>query len=217
MPESNQIAAIPIIAYLLNVCCGCCTDSTKYICNKMELPECMRNIETAIKNPPKMTMHIKNYHYETHTTTDDKGNTRTEKRKVYTHSASEPFHFSEWVDKSPPPENLNYIEVIHLTRLFTHKIINMSARAEGSYQVQKHNFIKENWRDDHYDYNFSEEIEGHNAHSLVVNPERGGYPWYTSTPSLVFCDLFLFGYIPRYLLDKNSLIVEFTIEKYIYG
>lgn len=95
----------------------------------------MANIMIAIKNPPKETMHIRNYHWETHTSTNSKGETRTTRRKVYTHAASEPFHFTEWLDKSPPPENLNYVESIHITRLYTHKIINMSARAAGSYEV----------------------------------------------------------------------------------
>lgn len=95
----------------------------------------MGGIKIAIKNPPKMIMHIKNFHWESRTITDDKGNTRHEKKKVYTHSANSPFLFSEWLDKSPPAENLNYIDVIHLTRLFTHKIINMSGRAAGSYEI----------------------------------------------------------------------------------
>jgi len=46
------------LSLIINLCYGCCTDSTKFMCNKMELGECMGNIETAIKNPPKMTMHI---------------------------------------------------------------------------------------------------------------------------------------------------------------
>jgi hypothetical protein len=95
----------------------------------------MSNIQEAIKNPPVMTMHIKNWHWEEVTKTDKDGNTQTSRQKVYTHAANAPFLFSEWLDKSPPPENLNYVEVIHLTRLFTHKYINMSARATGSYNV----------------------------------------------------------------------------------
>ena len=132
-----------------------------------------------------------------------------------THRASAPYQFSEWLDKSPPPENLNYVEVIHLTRLFTHKIINMSARASGSYEVQKHRFIKENWKDTHYDYNFTEEIEGHSSWSLIINPARGGHPWYSIWAWMLIFDVILMGWLPRFLLDRNSLRVEFTIEKYI--
>ena len=100
-------------------------------------------------------------------------------------------------------------------RLFTHKIINMSAVAHGSYEVQKHRFIKENWRDVEYEYHFQQTIEGHEAHTLIINPERGGYPWYTSKSFMVLFDLFAFGWLPRLQLDRNSLRCEFTIEKYI--
>ena len=206
---------IAALFYIVYLCVSGFTDTTKYIFNKMELDECMGNILVAIRNPPKMLMIIKNYHYETRTTTDSKGNTKTKRVKVYTHRAEEPFHFVEWIDKSPPPETLNYVETIHLTRLFTHKIINMSARASGSYEVQKHNFIKRNWRDDHYEYFFDQTIEGHDAHTLIVNPSRGGWPCYTNEMILIFLDLLVFGYIPRFILDKNSLRVEFTIEKFI--
>ena len=78
-----------------------------------------------------MIMSIKNFHKES--TTDHNGKSKT--RKVYTHKAKAPFLFSEWLDKSPPPETLDYLSVLHLTRLFTHKIINLSARASGSYEV----------------------------------------------------------------------------------
>jgi hypothetical protein len=94
-----------------------------------------------------MTMSIKNFHYETKTVTNDQGHKSTTREKVYTHCAEGPFLFQDWLDKSPPAENLKYIGVLHLTRLFTHKIINMSAKASGSYEVQKYNFIKENWKD----------------------------------------------------------------------
>ena len=40
----------------------------------MLLKECKDNILVAIKNPPKMVMQIKNYHYETSASvTDAKG------------------------------------------------------------------------------------------------------------------------------------------------
>ena len=111
------------LSLIINLCYGCCTDSTRFMCNKMKLEECIGNIHTAIKNPPTITMHIQNYHYESETRTDSKGNTHTVTKRVNTHSCRAPFLFSEWLDKSPPPDTLNYVDVIHLTRLFTHKII----------------------------------------------------------------------------------------------
>jgi hypothetical protein len=85
-----------------------------------------------------MEMLIKNYHWEEKTVKRQDGSVHKEKKKVYTKTVKKPFLFSQWMDKSPPPENLNYVETIHLTRLFTHKIIEMSAAANGSYEYQKH-------------------------------------------------------------------------------
>ena len=64
---------------------GCCTDSCSYARNSMGLEECMGNIQIAIKNPPKMTFHIQNYHYETRTVEDQNGNKREERQRVDTH------------------------------------------------------------------------------------------------------------------------------------
>ena len=55
----------------------------------MEYESCYKNIKEAIKNPPKMTLHIKNYHMTTRTVN---GKSRSE--KVYTGEASEPFQFT---------------------------------------------------------------------------------------------------------------------------
>ena len=107
------------------------------------------------------------------------------------------------------------METFHLAYLYTRKIINMSVRATGSYEVQKHNFIKNHWKDEEYDYKLVETIEGHEAHTLIVNPERGGWPWYTNTFLLILLDLIAFGYPLRFLTEKNNVNVDFTIEKYI--
>jgi hypothetical protein len=94
---------IAIGCFLLYLIYSCCTDTTSYLCNKMLIEECMDNINTAIKNPPKMTMSIKNWHWEKQGGTNS-GNKRRVKK--YTHSAKAPFLFSEWLDKSPPAETL---------------------------------------------------------------------------------------------------------------
>lgn len=81
--------------------------------------------------------------------------------------------------------------------------------------MQKHTFIKENWKDDLYDFNLVESVEGHNHYNLIVNPERGGHPWYIKKGWMILFDILLAGWLPRFLLDRNSLYVEFTVEKYI--
>ena len=92
----------------------------------------MKNINTAIENAPTMTMHITCFHKEKRTYTDKEGKKSTKMVSVVTHSASAPFEF-EWLDKSPPPETLKYLDVLHLIRLETKKIITMSPKAYASY------------------------------------------------------------------------------------
>lgn len=91
---------------------------------------------------------------------DAEGNTRTEtyEERVNTHHANEPFEFSEWVDKSPPVEAMEHIDVFLLCRLYTHKIINYSSKAWGSYQQQREQFIERNWKDEKYEYHLTEDI-----------------------------------------------------------
>jgi hypothetical protein len=137
----------------------------------------MNSIREAIKRPPSMMLHIKNYHWE-----NKKTNKGTRKVKVYTGEAREPLPFSDWADYSPSPDALNYVDVLHITRLYTHKLIKMSAKVEARYEIQKEKFINEHKdKDQEYEYMFHQRIENHNAHTTIVNPARGGYPWYTNT------------------------------------
>jgi hypothetical protein len=99
----------------------------------MKLGECLVNIKKAIKKPPKMQMVIQNYHWEEKVHKFQDGTTRKEKKKVYTKECKAPFAFTQWIDRSPPPENLDYVDTLHLTRLFTHKLILMSSAAFKSY------------------------------------------------------------------------------------
>ena len=78
-------------------------------------------------------MHIQNYHYEERVTRDKEGNERRHKVRVNTHRADEPFHFTEWIDRSPPSSSLHYIDLFLLTRIHTEKDINLSPLAEHSY------------------------------------------------------------------------------------
>lgn len=70
-------------------------------------------------------------------------------------------------------------------------------------------------RDKQYDYFYSEDIPFQSSHNLVHNPKRGDKPWYASACIMGAMDLLILGWYPKYLLDKNSTRVEFTIEKYI--
>lgn len=93
----------------------------------MEYDYCIKNIKEAIMRPPSMILHIKNYHWE-EKKVETKNGTTTKKVKVYTGEAREPLPFTDWADFSPPAESLDYVDVLHITRLFTHKIIIMSSK-----------------------------------------------------------------------------------------
>jgi len=107
----------------------CFTDSAKFARNVTDYPTTLANIDKAILAQPDCTLNIQCYHYENRTTTNSEGQTKTEKVRVNTHSAHEKYNFSEWVDKSPPKEAMEHVDVFLLTRLFTHKIINYSSKA----------------------------------------------------------------------------------------
>lgn len=76
-------------------------------------------------------------------------------------------------------------------------------------------FIRINDKDKHYDFRLFEDIQHHQEYNLVHNPARGGRPWYSIPCLVTFMDFLVLGWIAKYLLDKNSTKVEYTIEKYI--
>ena len=135
---------------------SCCTSSSRYICNTTAIDQVYQNVDRAIKSAPVCTMRIECYHYETrvHTTKDSEGNTstRTERHRVTTWTARQPFAFTLAIDQSPPSSTLHYLDVMHLVRLRTYKNISYSPQAMASYQYQKQMFIWMNRRDIHYDY-----------------------------------------------------------------
>ena len=126
--------------------------STKYIYACVYLPEVYEKADAAIASPPEIKFHIECYHYETRTHTDDEGRTHTETVKVVTYRGSKLMKIHVWVDQSPPSYTLNYLENIHVTRLWTDKIILMSPRARARRENQFARFVNNNrWRDMHYE------------------------------------------------------------------
>ena len=68
-------------------------------------------------------------------------NGKQKSKKVVTFRGEEPLRFSNWMDSSPPPETLAYVEVLHITRLFTNKVITMSSKVRENYHAQRTKFI----------------------------------------------------------------------------
>ena len=102
-----------------------------------------------------------------------------------------------------------------MSRLHTEKTIEYSSKADYRFKKQKRKFIKENDRDDHYNYSCSEDILFHQAECLVYSPKKGEKPWYTNCCLMVILDIFMVGWIPRYYLCKETKIVEYEMKKYI--
>ena len=204
--DEKWLFLLALIILLISFCVGCCNQTSHFMSNKMKLDDCMSKINSSITNPPKMTMSLQNF---------NTSGTGKDKKTWYTGHHEAPFLFCDWLDKSPPPETLKYVNEIHLTRLYTYDVVNMSAKANASYNIQKHKFIKENWKDENFYYDLVNGFEGHSAQTLIVNPAKGGFPWYTNRNFLYLFDLILMGWLPRLLLERNSQRVEFTIEKFI--
>lgn len=131
---------------------------------------------------------------------DKDGNvkTKTKKVRVNTHKATEMFRFTDWVDRSPPPSALHYIDLFLLSRVYTFKYIYLSSKARSNYSRQKAAFIKQHWTDKQYDFKFTKEIPHHAEHCLSWNPERGAKPWFANCCAMIFLDLIFFGWIQRY-------------------
>ena len=135
-----------------------CTAATKYICNTTKIGRVFQNVEAAIRAPPKCRHHMECYHYETiiHHERDNEGNnrTRTERRKMVTHTASQEFRFDLCIDRSPPASTLSYLDVLHLVRLRTYKKINYTPAAWSRYCWEKADFKCRHSRDVHNDYSY---------------------------------------------------------------
>ena len=92
----------------------------------------------------------------------------------------------------------------------------MSSKAQERYKIQKEKFIAEHKnKDDDYDFKFRDMTDWFENYHTIVNPKRGGYPWYTNDNYLCLLDIFLLGWIQRLIFDIKSVRVEFTIEKRI--
>lgn len=171
-------------------------------------------------SPPSMYMTIQNYHYETRyrRVRDQDGNERSESYQVRvdTHRASQDF-VGAWVDQSPPPSTLNYLDVMLLTRLRTYKTILWSPLTRMRYQREKSSFVHRHRSDVHYDYHFHEDIPHHQGHCLVYNEVKGSKPWYVKMSNLVVLDMLFIGWIQRWKLNANTYKVHYELKKYVYN
>jgi hypothetical protein len=124
------------------------------------LPQVWKDIAGAIKSGPVKYMNIVCYHYETRHYKDSKGNSRTKRVRVTTHTASKDFDCTSFVDQSPPVGVLYYLDMLKVTRLHTTKIINMTPVARERFDKERDAFFKANKRDKYQKMSYPEDIPG---------------------------------------------------------
>ena len=145
---------------------------------------------------------------------DSNGNTRT--KKVVTSTHDQPFEFTEWVDQSPPSSTIDYLQHLLLSRLNIDEIVNYSPGARHRLQVERSAFINEHKNNDkQHEYEYQTDIPHTKEHTLVYNDKKGEKPWYAKLGIVIFLDVFMLGWILRYVLEKNTFEVKYKLVKYI--
>jgi len=122
------------------------------------LNDTLEKISKSVLSPPIITFHINCYNVERWTTKDNKGRTHHHSRKYYTHKASGQFGIREWENQLPPPSTLDLLSVLLIARLHTPKTIIYSPRATERFSEEKDQFIKDNKKDVHYEFKFTEDF-----------------------------------------------------------
>lgn len=174
-----------------------------------------KDADHAIQSPPEIVFHMECFHYR-RVRRKTKNGVKIERKKVVTWRGTRMFKFHEWVDQSPPSYTLNYLEKIHVARMYTDKQIDLSPRARDRRRNQYSQFVNNNrWRDVHYKAWQSENIPGLYEHTLVLNEKIGGRPWYTGPVVLCILDILVFGWLQRYMLISKTPETYYALKKYI--
>ena len=101
-------------------------ETCEYMKNVTSYDETLENIRKAFLAPPQIVMRLQCYHYE-------KRNNNKNTERVVTRDASKDVQFTDWVDKSPPIEAIDHIDVFKVCRLYTHKNFLYSTEVWESY------------------------------------------------------------------------------------
>jgi hypothetical protein len=73
----------------------------------------------------------------------------------------------------------------------------MSSIASKSYEEQKAQFIKDNWKDKYYTFWLEEIVSGYVANTLIVNTDKGDHKYYLNRWTVLLMDILVLGWIPR--------------------
>eukprot|EP00931_Biecheleriopsis_adriatica_P025363 TRINITY_DN15599_c0_g1_i6.p1 TRINITY_DN15599_c0_g1~~TRINITY_DN15599_c0_g1_i6.p1 ORF type:complete len:600 (-),score=117.14 TRINITY_DN15599_c0_g1_i6:11-1810(-) len=86
--------------------------TSKYLTNVMNEEDFARYLLKVQKAAPSIGFTIQNWHYETHTTTDNNGNTQTSQHRVDTHTASKQYDIVSHLDETLSP--MQTLAMFHL-------------------------------------------------------------------------------------------------------
>lgn len=169
----DPVIFFPVLAglYIIYLIECSCSSTRAFTHNKTTEPDALVNAVHG--NPPTIYFSIQCYHYETRhrtrTVRDSNGNTRTEhyteRVRVNTHHATQPYHISNWHDASsqwlPPGHSLT-------KHRFYFAFGFSSPAAASRYNSEKAIFIATNNRDVHFDFHERRRIAGFKKHVLAV-------------------------------------------------
>jgi hypothetical protein len=197
VPEPTPLVVLLFIIYIVYQVIACQTEGFKYLRNTLSTITLFDNITKAIAAPPDCIFKIKCYHYENRR--DNNGNTK--RVRVDTHSAEQRFHFTGWVDRSPPASSIDYLNNLLVCRLNIEEIIDMAPVVRKRYQDEKRDFINDNNRDTHYDYVFDTDVPFTVERTLVYQSKLGEKPWYANFIVHCFLDVVFLGWLQRIFLE----------------
>ena len=135
---------------------SCGVDTDEYILNIIPFTTLFETINGSIKSAPIKTFHISCYHWKERFNQSDE--------KVVTYRAVKRFNCDQFVDQSPSPSVLNYLEMLKLVRLHTSVHVSLSPQASLRYKDEKDKFIKDNTKDAYYEFSERTVIPGIKNH-----------------------------------------------------
>jgi hypothetical protein len=133
--------------------------------------------------------------------------------RVSTHSAHEPYRYSQFCDTSPDPLSIEFVKATKLCRLSIGLCVNYTAQASQSFNCQEHHFKHHNIRDSHYDFHVQRYLDDQREHILLSNGNSA--PWFANLYLYWACSLIGFGWFIRVLLYTSSQRVTFEVNKLI--
>jgi len=175
-----------VLGYIFNVIESLCSREAGYLQSKMESGQGSQYLETLLRTPPIITIHMECYHEETRTRTvsyrDSHGNIkhRTEHYtvEVKTWSGKQRFNYLHWKDTSNR-RNLPQVTSTKPKMVNLHSEINfVNETTERAFEHQKQIFIEQNrHRDTSYRTNTTKEIYGFKKHIFLYDIEHGLPSW----------------------------------------